>query len=356
MIPRENYYRDDILPVELDRLFKSGFEFVCLTSEVANHKDFVCVDYPGCSVVVQNFRGELKAFQNVCTHRFNQIQTEDRGNRSLTCQYHGWTFNAGGCPIGVASQVVLNGESDADLCLPEYGLETCGQFVFIKRGTHDLTLRQYLGAYHDLLQEISRHMGPVIEFGGVEHQANWKVLVENVIDILHCPVLHQDSLVAMGFCTKPIPETEIDGPHTSAHNLRTPGPREKVRQRALAHLDAREYKHDSFYHIHIFPNLFIASTEGMSFYIGHALPRTAEQTLLRTRYLEPSLTLKPSHRTMQDLLNVQSGESGLRIVEEDRAVLERIQRGLRISERPGVMLKGEPRLAHFAKMYAAMMA
>ena len=109
MIPRENYFGSDVLDRELDRLFKGSWEFVCLTSEVADHKDFVTVEYPGCSVVVQNFRGELQAFQNVCTHRFNQIQTAARGNRSLTCGYHGWVFNDAGCPIGVAASTSTPG-------------------------------------------------------------------------------------------------------------------------------------------------------------------------------------------------------------------------------------------------------
>ena len=137
-------------------------------------------------------------------------------------------FNGSGCPIGVANRLASEGDP-ADLCLPRYELEACGQFVFVKRNGGVETLRDYLGFYYDLLEEISRHLGAVVHFGEIRHRANWKVLVENVIDILHCPVLHQDSLVAMGFCTQPIPATEIDRAHTSAHNLRTPGTREKAR-------------------------------------------------------------------------------------------------------------------------------
>jgi phenylpropionate dioxygenase-like ring-hydroxylating dioxygenase large terminal subunit len=257
--------------------------------------------------------------------------------------------------MGAASRIVPAGD-EADLCLPQYEIASCGRFLFMKRRSGPQTLRDFLGSYHDLLEEISGYLGEVVHFGGVLHQANWKVLVENVIDILHCPVLHRDTLVAMGFCTKPIPEVEVDGPHTSAHNLRTPGSREKVRQRALSHLDHRDYKHDSFYHIHIFPNLFISSTEGMSFYVGHALPLAAEETLLRVRFLGPRVELSGSGRVRQELLDAQSGASGLRIIEEDRVMLESIQRGLRVSNRPGAVLKGEPRLTTFMDSYSRLMS
>ena len=33
-------------------------------------------DYP---ILIQNFKGEIKAFENICPHRFNKIQTETRG-------------------------------------------------------------------------------------------------------------------------------------------------------------------------------------------------------------------------------------------------------------------------------------
>ncbi|VXD00998.1 aromatic ring-hydroxylating oxygenase subunit alpha [Sphingomonas sp. 8AM] len=355
MIPRGHYYRDDVLEQEINCLFQSGYEFVCLLSEVANDKDFVCIDYRGCAVVVQNFKGELRAFQNVCTHRFNAIQHDERGNRSLTCQYHGWTFNSRGCPIGVEARVVSGSGGALDLCLPEYRIDTCGQFVFIKRSASDLTLPEFLGGYYAVLEEISQHLGPVTLFRSVPHKANWKVLVENVIDNVHCPILHRDTFVAFGFCRTPVEQTEIDGPHSSWHVPRVEIAREKLRARAMAHLDARAYKHNSFYHIYIFPNLFIASTEGASFYIGHALPIGPETTSLRARYLGPRVELKEAHRARQDVLDAQSEASGLRIVEEDRFILESIQRGVRLSTKPGAIVKGEPRIEAFMKTYVALM-
>jgi phenylpropionate dioxygenase-like ring-hydroxylating dioxygenase large terminal subunit len=37
-------------------------------------------------------------FQNICTHYFKRIQTEESGNRSLLCEYHGWNYNKEGIP------------------------------------------------------------------------------------------------------------------------------------------------------------------------------------------------------------------------------------------------------------------
>ena len=356
LIPNSAYYLPDVLDREIDLLFRPSFEFVCLTSELANDRDFATVEYRGTAIVIQNFKGELRAFENVCTHRFNQLQTEERGNRPLICRYHGWRFDAQGCPIGAAARVVPNDLGDEALCLTRYRIEICGQFVFVARSQEASTLQAYLGRFYEVLENLSAGMGEVCHNGTVPHRANWKILVENVIDNSHCPVLHQDTFVAFGFCRKPVEQTELDGPHSSWHVPRVEIAREGVRRRALAHLDARDYRHDSFFHIHIFPNLFVASTEGASFYIGHALPIGSEETMLRVRYLAPALDVEERHRPKQELLNNQTKASGLRIVEEDRPILERIQKGVRLTAKPGALLNNEPRIASFMQAYTSAMA
>jgi phenylpropionate dioxygenase-like ring-hydroxylating dioxygenase large terminal subunit len=69
MLPCENYYRPEILDNELDALFDPFWQFGAVSAELASDRDFVCVDYKGTSAVLQNFRGELRAFANVCSHR-----------------------------------------------------------------------------------------------------------------------------------------------------------------------------------------------------------------------------------------------------------------------------------------------
>lgn len=357
MIGNDSYLLDTVLARETDAIFHAGFQFACLLSEVAQDKQFVCVEHVGSSIVIQNFAGELRAFENICTHRLNRIQYEPRGQRPLSCRYHGWTFNKAGCPIGVADRVAIGGEPVAQrLALRRYRIETCGAFVFICREDHDGELRDFLGVFHEVLAEISPFFGAETAFGHVSHAANWKLLVENVLDNYHCGVLHRESFVEFGFCRKPAEDTRIDGPHSSWHVPRVPIARETLRKRALSHLSHRGYAHDSFFHVYIFPNLFVASTEGMSFYIGHALPTGPGTSELRYRYLAPELELTEKQQIYQNSLNLQTNASGLRIIEEDRPVLENIQRNMRLSKRPGVHVRDEPRIEAFYRSYINAMA
>jgi phenylpropionate dioxygenase-like ring-hydroxylating dioxygenase large terminal subunit len=152
-----------------------------------------------------------------------------------------------------------------------------------------------------------------------------------------------------------IEQERFAGPHSSSHFPRTATGTENRRQKALAYLDAREFAHDSFFHIYIFPNLFISSTQGLSFYIGNALPLSATETGLRFRLFEPKLDLTRAQRAAQDMVN-QSGKTlGRAVIEEDRTILENVQRGVTLSEKPGVIGRDEVRIAAFMHAYEHLM-
>jgi phenylpropionate dioxygenase-like ring-hydroxylating dioxygenase large terminal subunit len=356
MIARENYHRPDILRQELERLFHPHYQFGALTSELQSDRDFVCVDYEGTAVVLQNFKGEIRAFANVCSHRFNRIQTQERGNRPLTCSYHGWTFDQSGFPHGMPRREGFSMEDRERLCLTRYKVETCGSFVFFKKGEDGPGLREYLGRFYDQIEQISSYLGPEIDSGTTPHAANWKLLVENVLECYHCGIVHQETFVeTLGIGKAPIEDATFDGPHSSSHFPRSALRSESRRQKALAYLEGRAFAHDSFFHIYIFPNLFISSTQGLSFYVGQALPVSPSRTNLRFRLFEPKLELTRGQRAGQDLINRSGTELGRKVIDEDRAILEQVQRGVGLSEKPGIIGKDEVRIAEFMEVYERLM-
>ena len=350
MLPKETYFQQAVFNDELKRLFGTGYQYVGLTDDLTNNRDFLCFDHGGASIVVQNFKGVIKAFKNVCSHMFAKIQMEERGNRPLLCRYHGWSYDETGYPSGMPNRpdFVTSGERDPNLCLTEYPVETVGRFVFVKRSETGQSLQQFLGRFHQVLLDFSRYMGPEIHYSNLRHAANWKLLLENVLDIAHCAVLHKDSFVPLGFCRVGIQDIQIEGGHSSHHAPRSEVEDENIRRRFLSHLRKREFHHDTFYHINIFPNLLVASTEGISFYVGHVLPIGPAETILRIRYFEPAVELTaPRHRARQDMLNEQTNANGTKIIDEDRLVLEGVQQVIQTADRPGRIGRSEARVRAF---------
>lgn len=354
-VPKTAYYSPQAFEAELGRLFGRGWHFVGMTTELAKDRDFVCVEHAGASVVVQNFRGELKAFQNVCTHRFNKIQTDDRGNRPLSCGYHGWTYDRTGFPFGIPKREQYLTGDDAELCLPSYPVDTCGKFVFVKMGDGP-SLAEQLGQFYPVIADFSRHIGPAIHYGVVPHAANWKLLVENVLECYHCATVHRDTFIPMGIGRMPLETVVSESGHSSCHFPRVEGRREKLRDSYLSHLKDRGLSHQSLYHIHVLPNLFISSPEGLAFYVGHALPIAPGETLLRTRLFEPAVELDVKARAKQETINQTSVASTIEVIEEDRLVLEQIQKAIRFSDRPGRIGDEEVRIKGFQQRYAEEMA
>ena len=357
-ISNKHYYNASLFKTELDRIFAPGWQFVALTDELANNRDFVCVDLPDDSIVVQNFNGQLKAFQNVCTHRLNLIQTADRGNRHLMCGYHGWMFDAEGRPLGNRGRHGPTDcfESRERICLVRYRVDSCGKFVFVSREADGSSLDDFLGEFAPLLRDLGHHIGKETHYGVISHTANWKLLVENVLECYHCSTVHSDTFVAgLGIGSKPITDVKVAGAHSSSHFPRVPTRRETLRRKIMSHLDSREFIHDSFFHIHIFPNFFISSTEGTAFYVGHALPVSPTETSLRIRLFEPNVAFTDAGRLRQDALNTHGIALSIQVIEEDRAILETTQRGLTIANRPAVLGPEEVRILPFHKAYCERM-
>jgi choline monooxygenase len=355
MIAKQSYYDPAIFAHEVERVFTRGWQFVALASELANDRDFVTVDHAGAAIVVQNFKGEIHAFQNICTHRFNRLQTEERGNRLLLCGYHGWNFDRTGFPFGMPKRVQFLSEDNSHLCLTRYPVEQCGQFVFIDRGGDTPLLRDHLGDFYDTLAVMGGYLGAETQFGAVPHAANWKLLVENVLECYHCSTVHQETFVPWGVGKLPISDARFCSGHSSAHFPRQDQPREELRRRYLSHLSERPFDHNSFFHVFVFPNLFIGSSQGLSFYVGHALPDGPERTVLRMRNFEPRVELSAKHRARQEPINAEQNAMSLKLLEEDRAVLEQIQRGIHLADKPGAIGDDEVRIAAFHSHYEAVM-
>lgn len=358
MIPISHYVESAALDREMALLFQTGWQFVAMTDELANDQDFVCLDLPGVAIVVQNFGGTLRAFRNVCPHRLNLIQTEERGNRPLVCRYHGWAFDAGGRPKTLPPrQGFATSNDDERVCLQRFHVEACGRFLFVSMDASPPPLAEYLGEFGPVLEQLSGAMGALTDHDVIPHAANWKLLVENVLECYHCGYVHPETFVkGLGIGKKPIADIRFDSGHSSSHFPKSPTARDALKARAVAHLADRAFAHDSFFHVHIFPNLFISSTEGTAFYVGHAVPLSVGETALRVRFFAPGVELDERARMRQDMINKQGAVLGKTVIAEDKAVLETVQRGMAAATRPPLLGADEVRIEAFAATYQRMMA
>lgn len=334
MIKNINYTNDSILHEELEQIFHKSWFFVGLLDKLQNKNDYITYRCGSVSIFVQNFGDHLKCFSNICLHRFNNIHTGNEGNGHMICSYHNWVYDDNGNPLVRSSCLKEELVSCNRPALEQYEVETCGRFVFVKINKQDsVSLKEHLGSFYDKLTELSAFFGNVInnETVVLDHQANWKLLVENVLECYHCSSVHKETLVPIGIGGKKPENHFCENRHDKVdYPIRTTSAQVE-RESKLTFLTKTKYSHKSLQHWYIFPNLFITSTAGNLFYIGKLTPDKPDFTQLNVQFVKPTYTELTKKEGM--LLNAYaqaSLDSSTKVIFEDREILENIQKNLEI--------------------------
>lgn len=334
MIKNINYTDDSILQEELDKIFHKSWFFVGLSDKLQNKNDYITYRCGSVSVFVQNFGEELKCFSNICLHRFNNIHNGNEGNGHVICSYHNWVYDDSGSPMVRSACIKEELDSNSRPKLEQFEVETCGKFVFVKINKEDsISLKEHLGSFYDKLSDLSSYFDSIINSETVvlDHKANWKLLVENVLECYHCSSVHKETLVPIGIGGKK-PENHFNerGHDKVDYPIRTTA-LQTEREAKLSFLTKTQYSHKSLQHWYIFPNLFISSTAGNLFYVGKMSPEKPDFTNLHAEFVKPTYGELTKKEGM--LLNAYaqtSLDSSKKVIFEDRDILEVIQQNLNL--------------------------
>ncbi len=328
MLNKKYYIDDNGFQYEMNQMFKNTWLFVCLVTDLKKNNDFITFDLANISIAIHNFNGEIVAFQNICSHRLKRIHTEKRGNRPFYCMYHGWNYNKDGIP-SIPKRKTFEIDNIECLKLKKYNISICGVFVFVNLNTESkVSLKNYLGEFYNDLLNISNFFGPHYKNGSITHSANWKLLVENVLEGYHCPLVHRETLVNSGYCIDYPKDIKYFNQHSSWHSPRLN--KDISTSKKLDFLKNLQFKHNSFYHIYIYPNLFISSTSGSFFYIGNLSPDSVDRSILNYTFFSASYDRKllNSEIKLDEALFNLNSESALNVLYEDKPMVESCQLGL----------------------------
>lgn len=195
-VPAASYTDPDRQRAEIDLIFKRVPLMLALSCEIpqpGNYKAMEVLRLP--IIIARDQAGRVRAFFNVCTHRWAPVATEGYGSCSrFICPFHGWTYNIDGELIGIADRAKF-GEIDRSThglkqlpCEERHGMI----FVCLTPGM-DLDLDGYCGA---LLEEFADAGLNSWTFLGsrVIECANWKILLTNFFESYHFKTLHSKTV------------------------------------------------------------------------------------------------------------------------------------------------------------------
>jgi glycine betaine catabolism A len=203
--PRENmpegartlparYYTDpDLFKAELDRLFGRMWFHAGRSEEIERPGQFVVRELNGHNIIVtRNTAARVNAFHNVCRHRGTRMCTEATGQfaGSIQCPYHAWTYDLDGRLIGAPHMEEVPHFRKADFPLHHVHAEEWDGHVFLNVNERAEPLRDQLGPLVEKFRDWKMQdlrLGRRIVY---DVKANWKLIIQNYNECLHCPNLH----------------------------------------------------------------------------------------------------------------------------------------------------------------------
>jgi len=340
------YHEERQHQIELERLFLPAWHVVATTAELRRPGAFRTLDLLGRPLLVRNNDGQIDAYLNACPHRHALLTSKPRGcDPRFRCQYHGWEYNRDGRTARIPDARCFRPFDRENAHLRRYRTETCGELVFVSLADEGPSLADFLGPYYERCRTGFAAPYRFIWSYVADHQANWKVPIENSLESYHIPCLHAKTFGEF-------PEEEA-----CEHNMteryttfRTPEQENKVATwigrwfvRRLGRMPTSVYTH---HHTH--PHLTWASLD--TFHLVQTFVPTSPTTC---RYLGFLYSLHAPSRwnpwtwLVARLLRIAVKSITRKIVLEDAGIYAEVQRGLNASVHPGVIGTREERVYAF---------
>jgi phenylpropionate dioxygenase-like ring-hydroxylating dioxygenase large terminal subunit len=337
-LPYGWYADPGILRREQERIFRSAWQYVGHTGQLASPGYFAAETGRTPIVVTRDRDGVLRSFVNVCRHRGHVVADGEGTRETLQCPYHAWTYGLDG-RLRAAPRSEEEPEFPQDeLCLLPVSVGTWGPFVFANARPDAEPLSAALGSLPAQVAELGLDVDSLVHHSRwqAEIEANWKIVCENFLECYHCQVAHP------GF-------SELIDVSPDAYLLSTEGRLSTQHGPLRTATEENELPRAQFHFL--WPNLGINIFPGRpNISIGPIVPRTPERTY---RFLDYFFGADVEQAWIDDLMAFDD-----QVGREDQALVAGVQRGVSSGALASGFLMGrsEQLIGHFQALTAAALA
>ena len=192
-LPAAYYVDGQYFAREMETLF--GRMWICAgrTEQIERPGQFFVREVLGESIIVTRApSGRVHAFYNVCRHRGTKLCTELEGAfaGSIQCPYHAWTYDLEGRLIGAPHMEEVPHFRKEEYPLHRVHADVWDGHIFINLADDPQPLLAQLA---DLPAKFTPWRMAELRLGHrivYDVRANWKLLIQNYNECLHCPNLH----------------------------------------------------------------------------------------------------------------------------------------------------------------------
>jgi Rieske 2Fe-2S family protein len=328
-LPGVAYHSDETYALDKERVFYRTWQYVGRAERVARPGDWLRVEIADESILVVRGKDErIRGFYNVCRHRGSRICDDEQGSvRShLRCPYHAWGYALDGTLV--TTPMVDRDEIDRpSTSLWPVHVDVWEGFVFVNLSREEPPpLLDHLADQQDEPLKMSRFGLAELRIAHVtvnEVRANWKIVIENYNECLHCPTIHPELVAVVPAYRKgDIFENGRDDGGVSLADGRTAIVDDPRLRLPLLPGFKKDGDPEAYYGASVYPTMFL-DVDGSSCLATAIFPTGPQSCRLVTEYL-----FSPEALDDPDFDPSPVIEFNERVTRQDNEACERVQRGV----------------------------
>jgi Rieske 2Fe-2S family protein len=188
------YYTDPAWHArELERIHHQMWLYAGRADRIAEPGAYFLVEVGNASVlVVRDEAGTIAAHHNVCRHRGTLLCSEPDGQLPgrIRCRYHAWTYRLDGTLAQAPHMDRVAGFSEADYPLARVPVAEWAGHLFINLAPSPPPFAEHLAGLDARFAHWAMEQMQVVVRRRYELRANWKLIIQNYHECLHCPTAH----------------------------------------------------------------------------------------------------------------------------------------------------------------------
>src|SRR5690349_18886903 len=328
-LPGPAYHSDEAYAVDKERVFYRNWIYAGRAERVARPGAWLRLEIADESILVVRSKDEqIRAFYDVCRHRGSRICDGEQGEvrTHLRCPYHAWGYALDGTLV--TTPMIEKDEIDRpSTSLWPVHVDIWEEFVFVNLSREQpRPLLEHLADQQDDPLSLARVGLADLRIAHVtvnEVQANWKIVIENYNECLHCPAIHPELVAIVPAYRKgSIFENGRQDGGVSLADGRTAIVDDPRLRLPLLPGFRGQGDPESYYGALVYPTMFL-DVDGSSCLATAVFPTGPRSCRLVTEYL-----FSPEALADPDFDPSPVVEFNERVTRQDNEACERVQRGV----------------------------
>ncbi|MCW2849819.1 MAG: putative dioxygenase with Rieske [2Fe-2S] iron-sulfur domain [Marmoricola sp.] len=202
-LPSATYWDEDFYEHELEHIWRKDWICIARVEEVPDPGSYRAIDLAGEPLmVVRGSDDRVRVFSRVCRHRYADLMGGEKTDAEKTsgcvdrfeCPYHAWIYRLDGSLLSAPEMSGRPGFDRSASGLRAIRTEIWQGYVFINLDEDtDIPFdMSAIAEIQDGYDFTDWEIASVIDWG--ESKVNWKIVIENFLEVYHHIGIHKDVL------------------------------------------------------------------------------------------------------------------------------------------------------------------